>query len=182
MELEFHFRREGGALTGSALLPEGASPMSAIKFENLGLSAEFNASGRDIALKATLIGGALSGTWEEIGGGMQGTWSATRNAGTASACAAGSWSATAATPKGDMEFKLEFKQSGEGLTGGFVTPTGSIPFRSVQFAKGTLSFEVTFMGGTYRVEGTVAADEYSGRWADVAGPDNGKFTAKRIKS
>jgi SAM-dependent methyltransferase len=94
----------------------------------------------------------------------------------------GLWNAVAKSPDGDLQVQMEIKLEGETLVGFFKTPDGTIPLPKLNFTNDKLSFEVEYMGGTYRIELILANDKLAGKWSAVAGSESGPFSAERSKS
>jgi len=95
---------------------------------------------------------------------------------------AGLWNAVANSPDGDLQVQMEFNLEGETLVGLFKTPDGTVPLPKLNFTNDKLSFEVDYMGGTYRIELIFANDKLAGKWSAVAGSESGTFSAERSKS
>ena len=92
----------------------------------------------------------------------------------------GLWDAVANSPDGDLRLVMEIKVEGKALAGSFKTSEGTTPLSKLVFTNDSLSFEVD-MGGSYRVELSLANDRLTGKWSAISGAQSGPFTAERIK-
>jgi hypothetical protein len=95
---------------------------------------------------------------------------------------AGTWTLSAETPHGAMDFTLTLKQDGEKLTGTFVTQGGEIPVAG-EAAKGTLTFKMTKQPENYPMLSFKARLKDDGSMTGTMSSDNGDmaFTGKRAK-
>lgn len=94
----------------------------------------------------------------------------------------GLWNAVANSAEGDLQIQMEIRLEGGALVGFFKTQGGAIPFPKLNFADDKLSFEVQYEGTMYLIELTLSNDKLSGKWSALAGPENGTFSAERVKS
>ncbi len=183
-------RQEGDKLVGEIKSDMGAVTLQAASFKDEKLQFDLEIGGDMYRVQATLKEGKLVGGWSPVSGGEGGAWNATRKAAAPTAVAApasavpeivGSWDAVASTPEGEMRFVVDIKQAGDGLSGSIVTPDGSIELQKPVFANGALTFQIDYMGGTYRIEAALAGDTLTGKWSALSGPESGKLTAGRKK-
>ncbi len=93
----------------------------------------------------------------------------------------GRWDAVANSTEGDLQVQMEIKLEGGKLVGFFKTKDGTIPLPKLDFGNDRLSFEVDYLGATYRIELILANDRLAGKWSAVVGPESGTFSAERIK-
>jgi hypothetical protein len=133
----------------------------------------------------------IDGKWYPTAGGEGGSWSATRKSATPApqgtptqavsplSVIEGAWSTIAVTPDGNLTLQTVFKLVGGTLTGQLVTPDGTVPVQKLSFSENKLSFEVDYMGGTYRIEGILADGKMTGRWSAVGGSESGAWSAER---
>ena len=179
-------KQEAAGLAGVLNSEMGTIAVSAVTFKDGKLHFEIDIGGTLYAVDADLQGDALKGKWSPVGGGEGGDWSGTRKAAGPPPAAvpapeslAGDWEATAESPDGNLAFQMQLKQSGESVSGQLVAPDGSIALQKPAYAAGKLSFEVEYMGGTYRIELTLEGGKLTGKWAAVSGTESGKFYAQR---
>ncbi len=173
-------------LSGVVSTDMGSLPVQAISFKESKLQFDIELGGSVYRVQAALDGDKLDGAWAPAAGGEGGAWRAVRKVAAASAPQAvqeivGSWSVVAVTPEGNMQFVAELAQAGEALKGALKAPDGSIEMKNVAYANSKLTFEVDYMGGTYRIEATLANDKLTGKWAAVAGSESGTLTGERKK-
>ncbi len=180
-------KMEGDKLAGEIRSDMGAVTLQAVSFKDDKLQFELELGGETYRVQATLKEDKLVGGWSPAAGGEGGAWNATRKATAVAAPASpapaivGAWNAVASTPDGEMQFVVDIKQTGEGLSGSIMTPDGAINLQKPVFANNTLTFEVEYMGGTYRIEAALAGDKLTGKWSAVSGSDSGNLTAERKK-
>ncbi len=184
-------KQEGDKITGSFGSDMGTIPIQAASFKDNRLQFDVELGGAVYRVEGVLKENKIEGKWYPAAGGEGGAWNATRKlASTASASASssaptaaagieGAWDAVAVSPDGSLNFLLEIKKSSEGLTGRIVTPDGNLSVRKLGFDSSKLSFEVDYMGGTYRLEGTLSGDKLAGKWSAVNGTDTGDWSAVR---
>jgi hypothetical protein len=183
-------KQEGEKLTGVISSDMGSLPIQAASFKDNKLQFDLELGGNTYRVSATLAGDKLDGGWAPAAGGEGGAWRATRKAVAVPVAPApqatpgivGSWNVVAVTPEGNMQFVAEIKQAGADLTGSVVTPDGRITMQKLVIADNKLTFEVDYMGGTYRVEATVTDDKLSGKWFAVGGGEGGALSGERKKS
>jgi len=176
-------------LSGVISSDMGSMPVQEVSFKENKLQFDIELGGAVYRIKAALEGDKLSGGWAPAAGGDGGEWRAVRKAPAASAAPAaqsvpeiaGSWNIVAVTPDGNMQFVAELAQAGEALKGALKAPDSTIEMKNVAYANNKLTFEVDYMGGTYRIEATLANDKLTGKWAAVAGSENGTLTGERKK-
>jgi SAM-dependent methyltransferase len=100
-------------------------------------------------------------------------------AGSAAPAIVGLWNAVANSPDGDLQIRMEIKLEGGALVGSFETSDGPARLSKLDLKDDRLSFEVDYMGATYRIEAVLANDKLAGKWSAVAGPESGSFSAER---
>ncbi len=183
-------RQEAEKVSGEIKSDMGSLPIQAVSFKDDKLQFDLDLGGTVYRIQATLKEGKFVGGWAPAAGGDGGAWSATRKASAPAPAAApkpevpaivGTWNAVAFTPDGEMRFAVEIKQDGGALNGSVSTPDGTIPLQKVSYTDDKLTFELDFMGGTYRIEAALAVDKLTGKWSAVGGSDAGNLTAERKK-
>jgi hypothetical protein len=190
MAATLELKQDAEKLTGVISSDMGSLPIQAVSFKDNKLQFDLELGGNTYRIAATLDGDKLNGGWSPAAGGEGGAWRATRKASSAPSAPAapapsgiaGSWTVVAVTPDGSMQFVAEIKQSGNDLSGAVVTPDGRITMQKLVFGDNKVTFEVQYMGGTYRVEATLANEKLSGRWSSVGGGEGGALTGERRKS
>ncbi len=184
IDFEFELKQEGGLLTGTATVMQSVVPMSAVKFEEPNLVAEFNLGGSSYKLLGALKEGKFSGGWEQVGSDMKGTWSADRKQAAPAATPAvggiaGSWNTISNTPNGELALTMELNQDGDKLAGTLGSEMGTVQIQAASFKEGKLQYDVELGGTVYRVEGTLQGDKIEGKWYPVAGGEGGTWHATR---
>jgi hypothetical protein len=180
-------KQDGGKFSGQIVSDMGSIPLQAVTFMDNQFQFDITLGDNTYRVKAALSGDKLDGGWAPSAGGEGGPWKATRKAAAATPAAVnipapieGSWDATAQTPEGEMRFVLEVKNTSGTLSGAMTAQDGSsTPMQKPVFADNRLSFVVDYMGGTYRVEATLADGKLAGKWFTVGGGDSGTLTATR---
>jgi hypothetical protein len=190
MDLQLELKEDNGKLVGTVVVFDSTVAVTGLKFEEPQLEMQLPVFDGNYKVTGVLKENKLSGTWEQVGGDMKGTWTAEKSAGTTASAAAapipaaldGTWNAIAGSPSGNLAFALELKQSGNSFEGKALAGGGSIPLAKGKFVDNTMSFEIEYEGGTYKVEGTLAGDKITGKWSSLDGADSGAFSAERQKS
>jgi hypothetical protein len=180
-------KQDGEKVTGSLSSPRGSVDMQSGSMKDGRLQFDIDLGGNVYRVEATVAGDKVDGKWGPVGGGEGGTLSGTRKGAAAPASGAsapapaidGTWDCVAITPAGDMPFELNVKSEGERVTGTAGSAEGSIQIGNGNFTSGKLSFEVEYMGGTYRIEAVVEGTLLKGKWSEVGGSENGAFNGKR---
>jgi hypothetical protein len=179
-------KQDAASLTGSLSFETGTAPVTAVTFKDGKFHFEVDLGGTVYAVNAELQGSALKGKWSPVAGGEGGDWSATRKGTEPAAAAApvqeslaGTLDATAESPDGNLSVQMQLQQTGESISGQLVAADGSIAIQKPTFAAGKLSFEVEYMGGTYRIELALEGAKMTGKWTAVGGTDTGKFYAQK---
>jgi hypothetical protein len=183
-------KQEGEKLAGVISSDMGSLPVQAASFKDNKLQFDLDLGGNTYRITATLDGEKLTGGWAPAAGGEGGAWRATRKTSAPQSASpapgstgfVGSWNVVAVTPEGNMQFVAEIKQTGADLAGTLATPDGRITIQKLVVAGDKVSFEVDYMGGTYRVEATLANDKLSGKWSAVGGGEGGALSGERRKS
>jgi len=189
MASTLEIKQEGENLIGMIRSEMGSLPIQSVSFKENKLQFDLELGDARYRIQAVLEGDKLTGGWAPAAGGDGGPWNATRKAGAATAEAAlkaipgiiGPWTVVAAGPEGNMRFVAEFKQNGDVLSGVLVAPDGSIPMQKAAFANNKLTFEVNYMGGTFRIDAVLENDKLTGKWAAIGGSENGTLTGERKK-
>lgn len=177
--------QQGDALSGTIGSDMGSAPLTAASYKDGKLHFEVDGGGNVYVIDGAPDGENLKGTWAIAGGGPTGAWSAKRKGAAAPAGASaqpsvnGTWDGSADTEDGARTFQMQIQQDGGTLTGQIPTPGGAVPLQKMSFAGGKLSFELEYMGGTYRIEATVEGNALKGKWSAVDGSDSGAFTAQK---
>ncbi len=187
MAATLEVRQEGEALPGMISSDMGSLPIKAVSFKENKFQFDLDLGGDTYRIQAMIEGDKLNGGWAPAAGGTGGPWRAARKAPAApvppaTPGIAGSWVVVAATPEGNMKFVAEFKQTGDVLSGVLVAPDGSIPVQKASYANSRLTFEIDYMGGTYRIEAAIENDKLTGKWSAVGGGDSGTLSGERKKS
>jgi hypothetical protein len=182
--------QDGEKITGEVSSEMGSLPLSAGSFKGDKLQFDLDLGGNIYRIQATLKEGKFTGGWAPAGSSDGGPWSATRKGGAAPATATpqpggspivGTWNVVAQTPEGEMRFVAEFKPAGEGITGSFTGPDGTVALQKTAFSSGKLTFDLDYMGGIYRIIANLENDKLSGKWAAVDGSVSGSLSADRKK-
>ncbi len=179
VDLMFDIQQEGDRLTGTAVVFETTTPINSLKFDDGKFSGEITVMGGNYRLAATLAGGKMTGTWEEVAGEYRGTWTAEQATVAPVSGVVGSWDITAATPEGDAAYLLELNQDGDALTGTIGGEMGAAPLTALSYKDGTLHFEVDGGGNLYIVDGALEGETLKGRWAVSGGGESGTWSGKR---
>jgi hypothetical protein len=184
MELEFDLKQDGSQIVGTAALPHGVFPLSAIKFEDPKLTMELTFEGNSYRLLGSLTGGKLAGTWEQSGGDLKGTWNAERKAAApaeagARASLSGSWNSVSVTPNGELALTLDLKQEGENISGTLSSERGTVPIQAAALKEDKFQFDVELGGTVYRVESMLKENKLDGKWYPAAGGEGGAWSATR---
>jgi hypothetical protein len=190
MAATLELKQEAEKLMGVISSDMGSLPIQAASFKDNKLQFDLELGGNTYRILATLDGDKLNGGWAPAAGGEGGAWRATRKASSAPSAPAapapsgiaGSWNVVAVTPDGNMQFVAEIKQAGNDLSGTVVTPDGRITMQKLVITDNKVTFEVEYMGGTYRVEATLTNEKLSGKWSAVGGGEGGALTGERKKS
>lgn len=179
VDLVFDIQQEGDRLTGTAVVFETTTPINSLKFDDGKFSGEITVMGGNYRLAATLAGGKMTGTWEEVAGEYRGTWTAEQATVAPVSAIVGSWDITAAMPEGDAAYLLELNQEGDALTGTIGGEMGAAPLTALSYKDGTLHFEVDGGGNLYIVDGALEGETLKGRWAISGGGESGTWSGKR---
>ncbi len=183
--------QDGEKVTGSLSSERGSVPLQAATFKDNKLQFDVDLGGTVYRVEGTLKENRFDGKWYPVAGGEGGTWNATRKTAvpvpagappqpvTAPAVIEGTWQSTAVTPDGDLPFQVVFKQADGVLSGQIIESDGTLTLKKVTFADSKLSFEVDYMGGTYRIDATLADGKLSGKWSSVSGSETGTWSAVR---
>lgn len=178
VELVFEIQQDGSQFKGTATVFETSTPISALRFEDDKFSGEITVMGGNYRLAATVNGGKMSGTWEQVGGEYKGTWTAERAAAMPVAGIAGAWDIVADTPDGNVPYLLELNQQGDVFSGTIGGDMGSAPLDALSYRDGKLHFEVDAGGTVYVIDGALEGDNLKGRWTVTGGP-SGTWSGKR---
>jgi hypothetical protein len=183
-------KQEGEAISGTLGSDMGTVPIQAASFKENKLQFDVDLGGTVYRVEGTLKDNKIEGKWYPAAGGEGGSWSATHRAtgpaptvtpppAAASGAIEGTWDTVAVTPDGNLTFQTVFKRVGDTLSGQIITSDGTLPLKKLSFADNKLSFEVDYMGGTYRIEGVLVDGKLSGKWSAVSGTDTGAWSAGR---
>ncbi len=189
MAATLEIKQEAEKLTGVVSSEMGSLPVQGVSFKENKLQFDIELGGNVYRVQAALAGDKLTGAWAPAAGGEGGEWRATRKAAappsapvpTVAPEVLGSWNVVAASPEGNLQFIAEVQQDGQAFKGTLKAPDGSIEMKEVAFSGGKLTFVVDYMGGTYRVEATIAGDKLTGKWSAVGGSDSGSLSGERKK-
>ncbi len=185
LALTLDLKQEGEKVSGTLTSEMGSAPIQAASFKENKLQFNVDLGGTVYRVEGNLLENAFDGKWYPSAGGEGGSWRATRRAAAPPQAAAepvnveGTWQSTAVTPDGELPFDVVLKQAGGVLSGQIVTPDGTLSLQKVSFSESNLSFEVDYMGGTYRIEATLAGNKFTGKWSSVSGSDTGAWSAVR---
>jgi len=179
MDLVFEIYQEGNQLTGTALVFETSTPISALRFDGGKFSGEITVMGGNYRLAATLNEGKMAGTWEQVGGDYKGTWTAQREAVAPATGIVGAWDIVAITPDGNAMYLLELNKQGDALSGTIGGDMGTAALDALSYRDGKLHFEVDGGGAVYVIDGALEGDNLKGRWAISGGGESGTWSGKR---
>lgn len=185
LEMELDLKLNGNELVGTLGTFQGAIPLANLKFQEPDLTVEATLGGATFKLTGVLKDGKFTGKWMQVGADVSGTWSAERRPGATLAAApstsgiSGAWTSVSVTPNGDLTMTLELKQEGDKLAGTLGSEMGTIPIKAAAFKDNKVQFDVEFGGNTYRVEGTLKENKFTGQWSTVGGTDTGAWSATR---
>ncbi len=183
--------QDGEKVTGSLSSEMGSVPLQAATFKDDKLQFDVDLGGTVYRVEGNLKENRIDGKWYPVAGGEGGTWSATRKTAVPAPASAspqpvaapavieGTWQSTAVTPDGDLPFQVVFKQADGVLSGQIIESDGNLSLKKVTFADNKLSFEVDYMGGTYRIDAILADGKLSGKWSSVSGSETGAWSAVR---
>lgn len=187
--LNLDLKQDGERINGVLSSDMGSVPIQAGTFKENKLQFDVEIGGTTYRVEGSLKEDKFDGKWYPAAGGEGGAWSATRKPASPAPTATqpvvapvsveGTWQSIAVTPEGELPFQTVFKQAGGELSGQIVTPDGTISLQKVSFADNKLSFEVDYMGGTYRIEAILADGKLTGKWSAVGGSDSGAWSAVR---
>jgi hypothetical protein len=191
LALTLELRQEGDKINGTLSSDMGSVPIQAVSYKENKLQFDVDLGGTVYRVEGIHKENKVEGKWYPAAGGEGGSWNATRKAATpappgtpapavaASSVIEGTWNTVAVSPDGNLSFQSVFKLVGGALSGQLVTPDGTIPVQKLSFSDNRLSFEVDYMGGTYRIEGVLANGKLTGRWSAVTGSETGTWSAER---
>lgn len=191
LALTLELKQEGDKVSGTIGSDRGTIPIQAASFKENKLQFDLDLGGTVYRVEGILKEIKIEGKWYPAAGGEGGSFSATRKAaGTAPAgtplpAAAtpggieGSWNSVAVTSDGNLPFQVVFKGAGDALSGEIMMPDGTMSVKKLSFVDNKLSFEVDYMGGTYRIEAILANGKLTGKWSAVNGTDTGAWSAER---
>ncbi len=189
MAANLEIRKAEDKLSGVISSDMGSLPVQGVSFSDNKLQFDIELGGTVYRVQAALEGNKLNGNWAPAAGGEGGPWRATRKIPAETPAAApkpaleilGSWNVVAVTPEGNMQFVAELAQAGDVLKGTLKAPDGTIEMKNVAYTDNKLTFEVDYLGGTYRVEAVLAGDKLTGKWAATSGSENGALSGERKK-
>ena len=186
LELEIELKLNGNQLVGTMGTLQGAIPLANIKFEDPDLSVEATLGAATFKLTGVLKDDKFTGRWTQVGADVSGTWSAERKpAGPMPSVTdsttgiSGAWTSVSVTSGGDLTMTLDLKQEGDTLTGTLSSELGTLPIKAATFKDNKVQFDVEFGGNTYRTEGTLTENKFTGKWTAVGGTDTGAWSATR---
>jgi len=191
LALTLELKQEGEKINGALSSDRGSLPIQAASYKENKLQFDVELGGTTYRVEGIHKENKIEGKWYPAAGGEGGSWSATRKAATpapqgtptqalaASSAIEGTWNTVAVSPDGNLTFQTIFKLVGGTLTGQLVTPDGTIPVQKLSFSDNKLSFEVDYLGGTYRIEGILAGGKLTGKWSAVSGSETGPWSAER---
>ncbi len=184
LALTLDLKQEGERVTGELSSEMGTISLQAVTFKENKLQFDVDLGGTVYRVEGNLEETKFEGKWYPVAGGEGGAWSATRKSPVAvSASVAapdqihGTWNAIAVTPGGDLSFQVVFKQANGVRLGQIITPDGTIELQKVSFSDNKLSFEVDYMGATYRLEAILDSNKLVGKWSSVEGSETGAWSA-----
>jgi hypothetical protein len=190
LALTLDLRQEGENISGTLSSEMGTVPIQGASLKDNKFQFAVELGGTVYRVEGTLRENKIEGKWYPAAGGDGGEWRATRKAASPASAAVpssapapvtieGAWNAIAVTPDGELPFQMVFKQAEGALTAQIVTPDGTLPVQKLGFSDNKLSFEVDYMGGTYRIEALLTNGKFGGKWSAVSGSDSGAWSATR---
>ncbi len=188
LNVTLELSQEGEKVSGSVNSEMGSMPIKAGGFKNSTLQFDVETPGATYHIEGTVEGGKLTGKWSTGSGGESGAFTATRKTAAGAAAAApaaspspieGNWNAVASSSGGDLPFPMVVKKIDGVLTGTAGLQSDNGPLRKVTFAGDQFSFEVEYLGGTYRVEATLKEGKLTGKWSAVDGSASGPWSAEK---
>lgn len=176
IKAELSLKQEGGKLTGTIGGQDGIIPLEAVEFKDNVLTYKLDYNGTPVAVKMTLDGDKLKGTYT-TDGGDSGSIDAERiaeKAATPESPVVGAWKVSTTSPDGSpLKLVLTLKQVDGKWSGELVIEELSmnIPLADIKVDGGNLAFTVPTDNGSYAVEAKVADEKLEGT---SAGPDGTK--------
>jgi hypothetical protein len=183
IKAELSLKLEGGKLTGTMGGAEGTIPLEDVQFKENVLTYKLDYNGTPVAVKMTLDGDKLKGTYTAEGGDS-GPIEAERmveKAATAASPVVGDWKVSTTGPDGSpLKLVLALKQDDSKWSGQMVIDELGItlPLADIKVDGANFSFNVATDHGSYAVEAKVADDKLEGTSTAPDGTKN-KMTGTR---
>lgn len=183
IKAELSLKQEGDKLTGTIGGQEGTIPLEDILFKENVLTYKLEYNGTPVAVKMTLDGDKLKGTYS-ADGGDSGPIEAERIMEKAAAAASpvvGDWMVSTTGPDGSpLKLVLALKQDDGNWSGQMVIEELGItlPLADIKVDGGNFTFTVPTDNGSYAVEAKVADDKLEGTSTAPDGTKN-KITGTR---